>query len=150
MNLTKITSVVYRRFRALVSQPAATVEFPYVIRHAPQNARVSLRNNFSECIGCHKCQEVCPVQCIDIVSEAYSSKEKAPKTSKGVVFERKVLSYRIDFNTCVNCGICVETCPTGSLTNDKNFVAPRQDPRHLNIDLVHRPRTFRRDQGFEE
>ncbi len=138
------------RFKFVTRKQVATVEFPYVVKHAPQNARVALRNNFSECIGCHKCEQVCPVHCIEITSEAFPSKEKTPKTSHGVVFEKRVTSFKIDFSTCVSCGICVEACPTGSLTTDKNFVQPRTDSRHLKIDLVHRPRTFRREQGYED
>ena len=150
MMLNKLSRLVLRRFKSLVLHPVVTVEFPYVIRNAAHGARVSLRNNFAECIGCHKCEEKCPVECIDILSEPFSSKEKAPRTSKGVVFEHRVVGFRIDFNKCINCGICVEACPTASLSNDKQFVLPRQDTKHLVIDLVHRPRTFRRDQGYEE
>jgi formate hydrogenlyase subunit 6/NADH:ubiquinone oxidoreductase subunit I len=148
--MAQLSRVILRRLKSLVTQPVATVEFPYVVRHAAQGARVSLRNNFSECIGCHRCEAACPTQCIQLTSEAYSSKEKAPKTSKGVVFEARLTSFKIDFNRCLNCGICVETCPTGSLSNEKHFVLPRQENKHLVIDLIHRPRTFRRDQGFEE
>lgn len=145
-----ILDTFVKRLKFVVKKRAATVEFPYVVNHAPQNSRVSLRNNFNECIGCHKCEEVCPVSCLNITSEDFPSKDKAPKTSHGVVFEKRVTSFKIDFNTCILCGICVEICPTESLTNDKNFVQPRQDSRHLTIDLVHRPRTLRRDQGYED
>jgi formate hydrogenlyase subunit 6/NADH:ubiquinone oxidoreductase subunit I len=138
------------RLKFILTQKISTVEFPYVVKHAPQHARVSLRNNFAECIGCHKCEEVCPVQCIDILSEEFTPDTKIPKSSKGIIFERRVTSFKIDFTTCVNCGVCVDVCPTTSLTYDKNFVAPRQDSRHLVMDLVHRPRTLRREQGYEE
>ena len=89
--MAQLSRVILRRLKSLVTQPVATVEFPYVVRHAAQGARVSLRNNFSECIGCHRCEAACPTQCIQLTSEAYSSKEKAPKTSKGVVFEEFAL-----------------------------------------------------------
>jgi formate hydrogenlyase subunit 6/NADH:ubiquinone oxidoreductase subunit I len=138
------------RFRFVVRKKVATIEFPYVIKHAPQNARVSLRNDFSQCIGCHKCEEVCPVHCIDILSEDFPSRDKAPRTSHGVIFEKRVTSFKIDFNKCVSCGICVDICPTGSLIQDKTIILPRQDSRHLVIDLVHRPRTLRREQGYED
>lgn len=148
--MRRLVKLVFKRFRSLVRHPVVTVEFPYVVRHAHQNARVSLRNNFNECTGCHRCEKACPVHCIEISSEAYTSREKAPKTSRGVIFEARVNSFKINFNQCVNCGLCVDVCPTGSLSNDKNFVLPRQDTKHLTLDLVHRPRTFRRDQGYEE
>lgn len=138
------------RLKFLANKKVATVEYPYVAKNAPQNARVSLRNNFAECIGCHKCEVVCPVRCIKIASEDFPSKEKTPRTSHGVIFEKRVTSFKIDFNSCVNCGLCVDACPTSSLTNDKVFILPRQDSRHLVIDLVHRPRTLRREQGYED
>jgi formate hydrogenlyase subunit 6/NADH:ubiquinone oxidoreductase subunit I len=150
MTFKEIIKLIFARLRFVFEGHSATVEFPYVVRHAPQNARVSLRNDFSECIGCHKCEEICPVECIDIITEGFSSREKAPKTSKGVVFENRVTSYKIDFNKCISCGLCVDICPTNSLTNDKVIVTPRQDSRHLRIDLVHRPRTLRKDQGYED
>jgi formate hydrogenlyase subunit 6/NADH:ubiquinone oxidoreductase subunit I len=148
--ILRLSRMIAKRLKTLSQEPSATVEFPYVIRHAPQGARVSLRNNFSECIGCHKCEAVCPVQCIEIVSENFPSKEKVPRTSRGVLFEKRVTSYKIDFNQCVNCSICVEICPTESLSTERVFVGPRQDSRHLKIDLVHRPRALRRDQGYED
>ncbi|MDZ4677573.1 MAG: 4Fe-4S binding protein [Oligoflexia bacterium] len=146
----RLSRIIANRLKALSQEPSATVEFPYAIRHAPQGARVSLRNNFSECIGCLKCEAVCPVQCIDITSENFPTQEKVPRTSKGVLFEKRVTSYVIDFNQCVNCGLCVGICPTGSLTNERTFITPRQDERHLKIDLVHRPRALRKDQGYED
>ena len=150
MKFLEITKLIYSRFKYLTEGHSATIEYPSVIKQIPQNARVSLRNDFSECIGCHKCEEICPVKCIDIISEGFPSRDKTPKTSRGVVFENRVTSFKIDFNSCIACGICVDICPTNSLSNDKNFVTPRQDSRHLRVDLVHRPRTLRVDQGYED
>src|SRR5260221_548166 len=98
MSVAIICRLLFARFKALSYGTSATVEFPHVIRHPPQGARVGLRNNFSECIGCHKCEKACPVQCIHIVSEDFPNKEKAPRTSRGVVFEQRVTSFKIDFN----------------------------------------------------
>ena len=150
MSFLNISKLIWSRIKFLREGHSSTVEYPYVVRQVPQNARIGLRNNFSECIGCHKCEESCPVACIQISSESFTNKEKAPKTSHGVVFENRVTGFKIDFNKCINCGVCVDICPTNSLTNDKNFVLPRQDSRHLLIDLVHRPRQLRRDQGYED
>jgi formate hydrogenlyase subunit 6/NADH:ubiquinone oxidoreductase subunit I len=150
MNFLKIIKLMGARLKYLSEGHSATVEYPNVIRQAPQNARVGLRNDFSECIGCLKCEEICPVLCIDITSENFHTRDSAPKTTRGVVFESRVTSFKIDFNQCINCGLCVDICPTNSLSNDKVFVSPRQDSRHLKVDLVHRPRTLRRDQGYED
>ena len=76
--------------------------------------------------------------------------DKVPKTSKGVLFEKKVVNFKIDYSQCVNCGVCVDICPTEALSFEKNFVAPRQKFHLLNPDLVHKPRSLRVEQGFEE
>ena len=46
------------------------------------------------CIGCGKCQSVCPQSCIDITQ------------NKAVIRE----------NNCLRCGNCAEVCPVGAVT----------------------------------
>jgi len=118
----QLVRLILSRLKSLASEPSVTVEFPFVVKQVPHGTRTSLRNNFAECIGCLKCEVVCPVHCISITSEEFPSKEKAPKTSRGVVFERRVTGYKIDFNQCVNCGLCVEIC--------NNPLIPRGKPAH--------------------
>ncbi|MFA5866781.1 MAG: FAD-dependent oxidoreductase [Actinomycetota bacterium] len=60
-----------------------------------------------ECIGCHMCEKYCPPRAISI------------KTSGGK--EYRVDSYEIDYGRCQLCGICVEVCPTRTLTHTKEF-----------------------------
>jgi len=148
--MNEILRVVARRLRTFWKWPTVTVEYPYVSKLAPLKARAGLRNNFNECIGCHQCEKACPVQCIDIESTLFLSMEKTPKTSKGVLFEQKVTSFKIDFSQCVLCGICINVCPTQSLTQSKDMPVPRTQARHLTLDLTHLPRTLRREQGYEE
>jgi formate hydrogenlyase subunit 6/NADH:ubiquinone oxidoreductase subunit I len=85
-----------------------------------------------------------------MVTEEFPQKDKRPTTSRGIVFEAKVTSYRIDYNQCINCGICVDICPTQALSYDKKFVFPRTRSSLLALDQVHRPRTIRVEQGLEE
>ncbi len=148
--MMQLTRVVYKRLRTFWKWPTATVEYPYVHRAVPAVARAGLRNNFAECIGCHQCEKVCPVQCIDITSEPFTNTEKIPRTSKGILFEERVTSFKIDFSACVLCGICIRACPTESLQQSKSFPVARQQVRHLTVDLTHMPRTLRREQGYEE
>lgn len=49
------------------------------------------------CIKCKKCERVCPVEAIKVVSEGTGS-----------------LAV-IDENLCTNCGLCVDACPTGCI-----------------------------------
>jgi NAD-dependent dihydropyrimidine dehydrogenase PreA subunit len=48
------------------------------------------------CTGVADCVEACPVACIH---------PGASRNQKGLPY------YRIDFNTCIDCGICLQVCP---------------------------------------
>lgn len=148
--MKELVSVVYRRLQTFWKWPTATVEYPYVSKSPPLKARAGLRVNFADCIGSLSCAEACPVDCISIETEEFPDPDKIPKTSKGILFERKVTSFKIDYSRCVLCGICIKACPTDAILENKNFPAPRYQMRHLTLDLQHMPRTLRREQGYEE
>lgn len=150
MSLMSIMKLSFKRLTYALGTPAATVQYPAVYRQPPHGTRVAIRNNFPDCIGCHDCEKKCPVQCIAILSENFIEGEKVPKSAKGMVFEKKVVSYKIDYSQCVNCGICIDICPTEALSFEKTFINPRQKIHLLNPDLVHKPRALRQEQGFEE
>ena len=150
MNIFNLLKLSFLRLKLALTYPAATVQYPAVYRQPPHGTRVAIRNNFAECTGCHECEKKCPVHCISIISENFLENDKKPKTSKGVLFDKKVISYKIDYAQCVNCGICIDVCPTESLSYEQNFTVPRQKLNLLNPDLVHRPRSLRIEQGFEE
>lgn len=130
------------RLRRIVSTPVATIEFPFVMKAFSQGARLSLRNKLSECTGCLKCEQKCPVTCIKIDSQEYSLKETHPKTARGHSMENKVLGYTIDYSKCIQCGLCVDVCPTGSLTFEKNVVIPQERVDQFKVDMVRKPRSF--------
>lgn len=52
----------------------------------------------SRCIGCRICEQVCPVQAIEMVN------------GKAI----------IDPEKCTGCGLCVEQCPTGAISLQQN------------------------------
>lgn len=65
------------------------------------------------CILCRACEDVCPWDCIymlspDIVADAEGENlEKAAQTSEAI--------FVIDDNECTRCGICVDRCPSDAL-----------------------------------
>ncbi len=123
-----------------------TIEYPFVSKPLPHMARTRLRNHFPDCTGCLECEAKCPTQAIKIGASPFPHTVGLPKTSKGVSFERNVESFEIDYSQCVFCGICVAACPTGSLTFDRHLFPPKVQAASLKIDLVHIPRSMRRER----
>ncbi len=88
----------------------------------------------SRCIGCGACAGICPGRCISIKvgherpalepkttgrpPEHYQDhpllsmpkKKPMPGTAK-----RRPTSFKLNYNYCSLCGLCVETCPAGAL-----------------------------------
>jgi len=129
--------------------PPFTVEYPFVVKSLPGSSRTMIRNNFKECTGCLRCQEICPVQAIEIEGFEYSKTMRRPLSKSGIPFEREIESFRINYSSCVMCGICVNICPTQSLGFAKNFLKPELTSKNLIVDLVHVPRSVRAGSMYE-
>lgn len=69
----------------------------------------------NECVGCGKCEKVCPV-------EAIETTEALGKKKCRVIPER-----------CIGCGVCVKHCPTKALK-----LAPRKNRLITPLDTTHR------------
>lgn len=76
----------------------------------PPRTRGLLHNAIEQCIGCHECEKICPVQCIQMKTERPEANQK-----------EWVSVYNIDHSKCVFCGLCVEICPPGSLKHTKRY-----------------------------
>lgn len=57
----------------------------------------------NQCTGCMACRDICPQQCISVT-----------KDEKG--FDRP----KINFDLCVNCGLCRKRCPVANKCKDDN------------------------------
>lgn len=112
------------------------IEYPYVAKPFHGMARISIKNDFSECTGCLKCEQVCPTQAISIKGFEYSSLVRRPTTSKGFPFERELESFVVDYSSCVLCGLCYEVCPTRSLSFGKQIVKAERHFQNLKVDLL--------------
>jgi NAD-dependent dihydropyrimidine dehydrogenase PreA subunit len=65
------------------------------------------------CILCRACEDVCPWECIymmspDIVQDAQNPEVVSLASASGAIFI-------IDDNECTRCAICVERCPSDAL-----------------------------------
>ncbi|MFO7895694.1 MAG: FAD-dependent oxidoreductase [Candidatus Cloacimonadales bacterium] len=69
-------------------------------------------NDIDKCIGCGSCEEICQNMSIDLIPVA------GVETSDG----DSGLRPQIDYGRCCWCALCVDICPTGSLTMSNEYI----------------------------
>ncbi|MBS1173622.1 MAG: FAD-dependent pyridine nucleotide-disulfide oxidoreductase [Proteobacteria bacterium] len=87
---------------------------PLEPRLASLNYRGFHLNDWEKCIGCSTCQKVCDNAAITMVRIPGLPQDPV----KGVRNERPA----IDYGRCCWCGLCVDICPTGSLSLSREYV----------------------------
>ena len=91
------------------------------------DSSVAIARDNSKCILCRRCVAVCSkVQGIGVIG----ANNRGFDTEIGSAFEMK-----LDDTSCVNCGQCIEACPTGALhevdDSDKVFAALADETKHV-------------------
>ncbi len=97
------------------AQKPWTIKDPINDRPGADNYRGFHKNDFSKCIGCGTCEEICQNDAIDIVPV------EGQETTDG----DSGLRPTIDYGRCCWCALCVDVCPTSALTmsNDYTWIA---------------------------
>jgi NADH-quinone oxidoreductase subunit I len=113
------------------------------------------------CIMCGKCAENCPSSCIAIEyhivgNEPSSQNEKIligvgveiPFTGKKIPpadnIERSLDSFRLNYNYCSLCGLCVQNCPVGAIEFSRNSYLAGRERKDFEFDLIGRLKTHGR------
>ncbi len=96
-----------------------TIEYPNESKEAAPRYRGFHYNEIEACIGCGNCSTICMNGAIDMIS-LVGVEGKGGDSG---------LRPRVDHGRCCWCALCVEVCPTGSLslTNDYLYVSPDPD-----------------------
>lgn len=71
-------------------------------------------NDWEKCIGCSTCQKVCDNAAITMV--------KVPGLPEDPVKGVRNLRPAIDYGRCCWCALCVDLCPTGSISLSREYV----------------------------
>ena len=120
----KLTMDHFRNKKELV----ATLQYPHEkwpipernigFNHSEYNLiRSRLHVDIDDCIGCLKCERVCPVDCIKIETVKVEKGTDIPdihhtgETSKGTKKALLLQRFDIDMTECCYCNLCVYPCP---------------------------------------
>ncbi len=101
-----------------VAEEPWTIKDPLSERPGADNYRGFHQNDFSKCIGCGSCEEICQNAAIDLV----------PVQGQEVKDGNSGLRPRIDYGRCCWCALCVDICPTGALTMSNEYIWIDDDP----------------------
>lgn len=94
-------------------RPPTTVNTPFEIRERAPRIRASFAlvheaDGDEACIGCRKCEEVCPSEVITVVS----NKKPSPITGKSRGYAD---DFTLNLQACIVCELCVQVCPTDAI-----------------------------------
>ncbi|MFO0690303.1 MAG: 4Fe-4S dicluster domain-containing protein [Myxococcota bacterium] len=90
-----------------------TVDTPFETRERAPRLRASFAlvhdaDGEEACIGCRKCEYVCPSEVISVTS----SKRPSPVTGKARGYAD---DFTLNLQACIVCELCVQVCPTDAI-----------------------------------
>ncbi|RLD40627.1 MAG: oxidoreductase [Bacteroidetes bacterium] len=89
-----------------------TVTYPTQEKKTADRYRGLHFNNLEDCIGCGNCSTICMNEAIDMIN---LTQIEGKEGDSG-------LRPRVDNGRCCWCALCVEVCPTGSLSLTKDYI----------------------------
>jgi formate dehydrogenase beta subunit len=98
------------------------VELPYSAEQAAVEGNRCLRCNYNifldgqRCILCGGCVDVCPYQCIAMVSASRVDWNAAAGDFPAGAGRGQGYAMVLDETRCIRCGLCVRRCPTDAIT----------------------------------
>lgn len=103
-------------WRTVVGRQAVTLRYPHVEPELSPNYRSAIKlirfdeTNSHDCVACLQCEKICPSACITIEGEKVDGIKK-----------QRAIKFDMDFALCSLCGLCVDACPTETLTYSKVY-----------------------------
>jgi len=93
----------------------------------------------NRCILCNSCGDVCPHQCIEMISpdRIYSIDNDVELAEMArAELGPFAAAMVIDERSCIRCGLCVDWCPTECLTMDHFRVTPAETRESVDLAIV--------------
>ncbi len=127
--LTATLQSLFSTLRQSLKKPT-TVEYPKVVRPRAPRLRASFAltkdaAGDENCIGCKKCEKVCPSEVIALTTV----KKPSPITGKSRGYAS---DFTLNLQGCIICELCVQVCPTDAIV----MVQDQEKPGFSREDLV--------------
>jgi NADPH-dependent glutamate synthase beta subunit-like oxidoreductase/ferredoxin len=93
----------------------------------------------NRCILCNSCGDVCPHQCIEMISpERIYSIDNDVELAEMARAELGPFAAAmvIDERSCIRCGLCVDWCPTECLTMDHFRLTPAEERESVDLAII--------------
>lgn len=108
-------------FRQALKKPT-TVQYPFETRPRPERIRASFAlvhspDGDEACIGCKKCERICPSDVIRVEAE----KRESPVTGKG---RNYASDFTLNLQACIICELCVQVCPVDAIIMTQSQETP--------------------------
>ena len=88
-----------------------------------------------ECTACLKCEEVCPVKAINLITYPKSMHEETLYQAKPSSKE-EIYKFHIDLSECIHCNACVQICESKALFSYQGESSPSLKKMQMKKNLV--------------
>lgn len=102
----------------------------------------SVAQSGSQCIQCGGCVDVCPEQCIDLISLGRVDTPRSGPTLRlpdgsalGAFAGQRGAALIKDETACIRCGLCARRCPVGTITM-QGFYREEEEPLMRGADVT--------------
>lgn len=125
----KTTITIYFRKKTTEQYPENRAELKMANRFRGSLVMPHNENNEHRCIACGLCQNACPNDTLEVITEMIETADGKKK---------KILkTYKYDLGSCMFCQLCVNACPHDAITFDQTFEHAVFDREKLNRVLNH-------------
>jgi NADH-quinone oxidoreductase subunit I len=114
-------------FKKVVTEEYPEVVTPTAPRYHGRHILNRHPDGLEKCIGCELCAWACRADAI-YVEGGDNDDATGERFSPG---ERYASTYQINYGRCIFCGLCIEACPTRSLTMSNEYELARDNRRDL-------------------